>query len=177
MARPTTKIDLQEASEKSFMKLMTCINDMPEAVILTPLRFDDDKLKEAHWRRDKSVKDVLIHLYEWHELLLHWIQNNLEGNEVPFLPDPYNWKSYGAMNVTFIEKHQMTTFETAKAMLIKSHAQVMSLIDTLSNDALFSKAYFNWAPTSTVGSYCVSSTTSHYEWAYKKLNKHLKMNK
>ena len=26
--------------------------------------------KEAHWSRDKNVRDVLIHLYEWHQLML-----------------------------------------------------------------------------------------------------------
>lgn len=27
---------------------------------------DDEKKKEAHWRRDRNLRDVLMHLNEWH---------------------------------------------------------------------------------------------------------------
>ena len=32
--------------------------------------------KEAHWGRDKNVRDVLIHLYEWHQLLIKFVEHN-----------------------------------------------------------------------------------------------------
>lgn len=35
--------------------------------------------KETHWSRDKNLRDVLVHLYEWHQLLLSWIKANLNG--------------------------------------------------------------------------------------------------
>jgi len=59
----------------------------------------DEKKKEAHWKRDKNLRDVLIHLYEWHQLILNWVYANQKGEEKPFLPEPYNWKTYGNMNV------------------------------------------------------------------------------
>lgn len=58
--------------------------------------------KEAHWNRDKNVRDVLVHLYEWHQLLLNWVNANCKGEVKPFLPEPYNWKTYPTMNVEFL---------------------------------------------------------------------------
>lgn len=78
------------------------------------------------------------------------------------------------MNVKFWEKHQDTPLEQAKEMLLNSHKQVMESIEKFTNDELFSKGVFKWTGTTTLGSYCVSATSSHYEWAMKKLKKHKK---
>ena len=34
---------------------------------------------------------------------LTWVHSNQKGHERPFLPEPYNWKTYGEMNVAFEE--------------------------------------------------------------------------
>ncbi len=74
MARPTTKNDLLKASNEIFEKLWKLIDSFSEKEFSTAFDFSDNpKLKEAHWQRDKNVRDVLIHLYEWHQLLIHWI--------------------------------------------------------------------------------------------------------
>ena len=124
--------------------------------------------------RDKNVRDVLVHLYEWHCLLLNWIQTNTNGKPAPFLPAPYNWKTYPQMNVAFWEKHQNTSYTDAEAMLKKTHKGVMAIIETFSNEDLFSKGAFDWTGTTTLGSYCVSATSSHYDWAIKDIKKALK---
>jgi hypothetical protein len=135
---------------------------------------DDPKLKEAHWERDKNMRDVLVHLYEWHQLLLTWVTANIDGNNKPFLLAPYTWKSYGDMNVGFWEKHQSTTYEDAESMLKDSHAKVMALIEFLSNEELFEKKHFPWTGTTNVGTYCVSAAPSHYDWAMKKIKQYNK---
>ena len=102
MARPTTKKDLIEAANSNFEKLWQLIDSMTDKELNTEFDFSDDlKKKEAHWKRDKNLRDVLIHLYEWHQLLLNWVQSNVNGNKKDFLPKPYNWKTYGEMNVEF----------------------------------------------------------------------------
>ncbi len=74
MARPTTKIDLLQAGNENFEKLWKLIDTFSEKEFATEFDFSDNpKLKEAHWKRDKNVRDVLIHLYEWHQLLINWI--------------------------------------------------------------------------------------------------------
>lgn len=120
------------------------------------------------------LKDILIHLYEWHQLLLNWVQSNKEGNYVSFIPAPYNWKTYGEMNVGVWNKHQETTLEEAKSMFQKSHSKVIQLAEQFSNEELFSKGVYKWVGGSTLGSYFVSVTASHYDWAMKKLKAHRK---
>ncbi|MCI9384608.1 MAG: ClbS/DfsB family four-helix bundle protein, partial [Lachnospiraceae bacterium] len=41
-------------------------------------------------------------------------------------------------------------------------------------EELFSKGVYKWVGTSTLGSYFVSTTSSHYDWAMKKLKAHRK---
>lgn len=120
------------------------------------------------------MRDVLAHLYEWHQLLLHWITQNQSGNPVSFLPRPYNWKTYGDMNAVFWAKHQGTTYEQAKTLLIESHKEAISLIEGFSNEELFEKAHFKWSGTTNIGTYCISSTCSHYDWAMKKIKRQIK---
>ena len=93
------------ASKENYEKLNLFISQLSEDELQTPFDFSrDQKKKEAHWKRDKNLRDVLIYLYEWQQLLLTWLHSNQEGHEKPFLPESYNWKTYGQMNVVFLEE-------------------------------------------------------------------------
>ena len=78
------------------------------------------------------------------------------------------------MNVEFWEKHQETTLQNSIKMVKESHKSVMKIIDEFSSDELFSKGSYSWTGNSTLGSYCVSATASHYDWAIKKIKAHNK---
>ena len=43
------------------------------------------------------------------------------------------------------------------------------------NDELFQKNVYDWVGGSTIGSYFISVTSSHYDWAMKKIKAHRKM--
>ena len=175
MSRPKTKEDLMNSAKENYEKLNAIISKMSEEELNTPFDFSkDEKKKEAHWRRDKNLRDVLIHLYEWHQLILNWVNSNKNGEEKAFLPQPYNWKTYGEMNVEFFKKHQDTPLQKAKEMLKQSHIKVLDLAETFTNDELFSKGVYEWVGGSVLGSYFVSVTSSHYDWAIKKLKAHQK---
>ena len=175
MARATTKADLLASAADNYEKLNTLIDNLTEKELSTPFDFSaDPKKKEAHWSRDKNLRDVLIHLYEWHQLLLHWVNVNMSEKTESFIPLPYNWKTYGAMNTAFWKKHQDTSLEDAKKLLQGSHEEVLRLAEDFSNEELFSKGIYKWVGGSTLGSYFVSTTVSHYDWAMKKLKAHKK---
>ncbi|MDR0368689.1 MAG: ClbS/DfsB family four-helix bundle protein [Bacteroidales bacterium] len=165
MARPTTKADLLHAANQQFEKLWKQIDTMTETEQTATFRFED---------RDKNLRDVLVHLYEWHQLLLKWVNANRKGEQKPFLPEAYNWKTYPQMNIEIWKKHQQTAYDNAKKMLKESHCEVMNLIETFSNDELFAKKQFSWTGSTTLGAYCVSATSSHYDWAMKKIKLHIK---
>ena len=116
----------------------------------------------------------MIHLYERHQLLLQWINSNLQGEGKKFLPEPYNWRNYGEMNQEFVEKYQGTSLATAKKLLKESHQQVMSMLRLFKNEELFQKKQFAWIGNTTLGSYFISSTASHYEWGIKKVTRYKK---
>lgn len=173
MPRPTTKRDLLFVAKKNYEKLNLLITKMTEKELQTVFDFSEDtKKKEAHWQRDKNLRDVLIHLYEWQQLLLNWVHANQKGESRPFLPAPYNWKNYGELNVEFWKKHQKTSLEDASTMLRRSHNDVLELAEKFTNDELFAKGVYPWTGGSTLGAYFVSSTSSHYDWALKKLRAH-----
>ncbi len=175
MGRPTTKTDLINAATINYDNMNVLISKLTETELSTPFDFSEDEKKtEAHWKRDKNLRDILIHLYEWQQLLLTWIQANENGENKSFIPEPYNWKTYGDMNVEFWRKHQSTSLEQAVELLKKTHKDVLSLAETFSNEELFSKGVYKWVGGSTLGSYFVSATASHYEWAMKKMKAHMK---
>ncbi len=175
MARPTTKTDLIAQAVLNYEKMRKFIDTMPWDALNTEFDFSDDTKKtEAHWLRDRNLRDVLVHLHEWHKLLLNWVHANMAGSEQPFLPQPYNWKTYGEMNMEFWKKHQNTPLEEAGTLLEDSHSAVLELLETFSSEELFTKRYYTWTGTTSLGSYCVSALSAHYAWAIQKLRAHAK---
>lgn len=178
MPRPTTQKDLIEAANAQFEKLWKTIDALTAAERSTEFTFPDaftEKHKEAHWKRDRNLRDVLIHLYEWNRLFIEWVSANESGTDRAFLPEPYTWKNYGELNVEFFRRHQTTSFETAEKLLRESHAEVLTLLEKESNESLFSKGYYEWTGGTTLGSYAVSVAPGHYDWAINKIKAHVRV--
>lgn len=176
MARPQTKNDLIEAANLNCEKLLKLIETMTDVELGTEFDFSsDDKKKEAHWGRDKNLRDVLIHLSEWHNLMLNWVKNNKAGVNKPFLMEGYNWKTYGDMNLLFWKRNQLVSTEVALEQFKETHEKIMDVIMEMSNEELFQKNVYDWVGGSTIGSYFISVTSSHYDWAMKKIKAHRKM--
>ena len=176
MARPQTKEELLATAKTNYNKLLELIESMSDSELNTEFDFSADvKKKEAHWSRDKNLRDVLIHLHEWHSLMLEWVQNNKAGICKPFLMEGYNWKTYGDMNILFWKRNQTVSLEEAMEQFKDSHNKVMIEIEKMTNTELFQKNVYDWVGGSTIGSYFISVTSSHYEWAMKKLKAHRKM--
>lgn len=163
MARPQTKDDLLEQAQINYDKLLNLIHSLSPEEQLSEFPFEG---------RDRQIRDCLVHLYEWHQLFINWVNKNQQGELTPFLPAPYNWKSYPKMNQHFWEKHQDTSLETAKEQLTESHLACLAIIQEYTNEELFTKKYFNWTGTTSLGSYSISATSSHYDWASKIIKKY-----
>lgn len=176
MARPKNKEELIEAANLNYEKLLTLIENRTEEEKTQNYDFSaDEKKKEAHWKRDKNLRDVLMHLTEWHELLLKWIENREDGSNKPFLMEGYNWKTYGDMNIIFFERCQKLSEEEALERFKASHKKVMEALETFSQEELFTNTFYPWVGGSCIGSYFISTTSSHYDWAMKKMKAHKKM--
>ena len=175
MPRPKNKKELIAAANAGYEKLIAMIENRTDAEKETAYDFSsDEKKKEAHWRRDKNLRDVLMHLNEWHLLLLEWIRNRENGSNKPFLMEGYNWKTYGDMNMIFYRRCQNITEEEALARFKDSHKKVMEALETFSEEELFTNTFYPWVGGSCIGSYFISNTSSHYDWAMKKMKAHRK---
>lgn len=176
MSRAKTKDELRHDAAENYRQLMEFIDGMTERERSTEFDFSDDLTKkEQHWGRDRNLRDIYVHLYEWQLLMLDFLKNNLEeGLKASFLPEPYTWKTYGEMNWELWKKHQHTTEEEARRLFEKSHAEVMEAIEDFSDAELFEKRHYDWTGTTNLGSYFISVMPSHYDWALKKLKVHRK---
>ena len=85
MARPQTRSEILAAASLNFARLKDCVSSLDEdeqrATFPHSVRLTG---REAHWARDLNLRDVLVHLYEWHQLLLRWVDANQAGQEQPF---------------------------------------------------------------------------------------------
>lgn len=59
-------------------------------------------------------------------------------------------------------------------MFHKSHKDILELTKRFTNDELFTKDVYKWVGGSVLGSYFVSTTSSYYDWAMKKIRAHQK---
>lgn len=115
MPKPRSRNELVHLAAKRFEELCALCDSMSEHEHAVSFDFSGGgNRKEAHWQRDKNVRDVLTHLYEWHQLLLTWVRDNRNGQSRPFLPAPHNWRTYGKLNEQFWRQHQSTALGGGK---------------------------------------------------------------
>lgn len=175
MGRPTVRIDLLTAATANYEKPDTLVSELTEKELSTSSGSSGDgKKREVYWERGKDLRDILIHLYEWHQLLLNWVYSNQNGDDKPFAPEFYNWETYGDVNTESWKKHQSISSEDIRTMFQQSYNEATKLMEALSNEELFSRGAYKRAGGSTPGSYFISAVANHYDWAMKKLKAHRK---
>ena len=167
MPRPTTKQDLLTAADTQFVKLWKLIDSITPDKQAAAFSFED---------RDKNVRDVLVHLHEWHNMVTAWHRiGTIEGG-TPHVPgEGYTWRTLPDLNMEIWKKYQTVPLDAAKTLLRESHKSVLALAESHTNEELFAKGVYKWTKDSTLGAYFVSCTASHYDWAMKKIKRHLKV--
>lgn len=75
----------------------------------------------------------------------------------------------------FWKRNQLVSTEAALEQFVETHEKIMDVIMEMSNEELFQKNVYDWVGGSTIGSYFISVTSSHYDWAMKKIKAHRKM--
>jgi len=73
MARPKTKDELISLSNKNFEKPFTLVDSFTENQQRDEYIFDND--------RDKNIRDILVHLHQWHLMMLEWYEVGMRGEE------------------------------------------------------------------------------------------------
>jgi hypothetical protein len=154
MSRPADRQTLLSRVDTAYQELLAQVD------ALDPTARHESGACEA-W----SVKDILAHLDAWHELFLGWERVGSAGG-LPDLPAAgYTWKDTPALNTAIWERTRDDAWDDVCARLDESRRRVKDVIASYDDAALFEKRRYRWTGSTSVGSYAVSATTSHYEWA------------
>ena len=160
MPRPTSQSQLLTAATKEHLALEEYLAK------LTP-----DQLSQAGIVGDWAAKDVLAHLTAWEQMVINWYQTGKRG-ETPQTPAPdLTWRQIPELNQRIYLKHRDEPLDVILSRFHASHKQIMEVIEGMTNDELFTPQVYAWTKTTTLGSYFVSATSSHYEWARKEIRK------
>lgn len=162
MPRPKTKDELLELSQKNYVLLNELVDSYSA---------EEQTAEFPKGTLNRNIRDVLAHLHHWHLMLLDWYEIGMKG-EKPVMPaEGYTWKTVPELNRVIREKYKNVALNEVRAKLNQSYQQVQKIIETHSNEELFEKKRYKWTGSTSLGSYLVSATSSHYDWAYKLIKK------
>lgn len=170
---PTDKISLKEAASEGYSRLMDILLTADHASLESNFLPPAKLAKCTTFAQGENVRDLLTHIYEWQRLQVAFVDNIRKGTPKDFIPDPYR-RNYKEMDEVNRLKHQSTSLQQAIEMLQKSHAEIMELIDTFSEEELFGRKVFKVTYTTTMAAYFLSVTSSPYSQSLKRIKSHLK---
>ncbi len=162
MSRPQNKEALLEFSKDNYNKLLEFIESFST---------EEQTKKFPEWTRDRNIRDVLVHLHEWHLMMWSWYEDWMNWIKPEMPAKWYTWKTTAEMNLQIWKKYQNTSLQEAKKMLNHSFSLIRDIIKYHTDDELFEKRKYNWTWTTSLWAYLVSATSSHYDWAYKLIKK------
>jgi hypothetical protein len=165
LPRPKTKEELIEVSTVNFHRLIEYIEQFSQT---------DQEKEFREGTMNRRIRDVLCHLHHWHLLMLDWYREGMNGNKPSMPAEGYTWKTTPALNLWIFESYQETSLEESKYLVKKGFSNLQKLIVSHSNEELFTKKLYSWTGTTSLGSYLISATSSHYEWAYHLIKKGMK---
>ncbi len=164
MPRPKTKEELLSLGKTNFERLLALIDAIPEAKRMS--EFPEGML-------NRNVRDVLAHLHHWHIMMLSWYEVGMSGEKPDMPAKGYTWKTVPQLNREIQRKYAEMPLHKVKAMILESYKEIQQLISRHSNDELFEKKRYFWTGSTSLGSYLISATSSHYDWGYKLIKKAL----
>ncbi len=167
MPRPKTKDELLRLSQKNYSKLIDFADSFSEKEQLT-------EFPEGYLNR--NIRDVLAHLHHWHLMFVDWHKTGMKGDKPDMPAKGYTWKTLPDLNLKIQEKYTGKTPEEVRKMLNGSFNSIQKIINRHTEEELFEKKKYKWTGTTSLGAYLISTTSSHYDWAYKLIKKCKKNN-
>lgn len=163
MARPTNKTELILFAEDELSKLMAIVAKLSETQRDTEFVHDN-----------RTTKDVIAHLYAWQLLELDWYSVGMSG-EKPSIPAPgYTFKDAPALNEKLYQDYKDISWDELFKGFMKSHEKLIGLINSHSEEELFTKKKYAWTGSTDMAIYFRSALSSHYLWARNLIRKHFK---
>ncbi|MDO4879930.1 MAG: ClbS/DfsB family four-helix bundle protein [Capnocytophaga sp.] len=165
MARPATKRDLEDLAKENYQKLVSLIEALPES---------EREKAFPEGTMNRNIRDVIGHLYHWHLLFLNWYEVGMQGEKPKIPKEGYALADTPKLNRAIWEECQKVSLIEMLSLLETSHNKVYQIIEKHTDDELFTKKKYQWTGSTSLGSYLVSATSSHYDWALKLIRKSIK---
>ncbi|WP_298813594.1 ClbS/DfsB family four-helix bundle protein [uncultured Roseibium sp.] len=158
-----SKQQLLDLSTKEWQKLLKILDELPAI-----LRLQKDE-------EETSPKDIIGHRAHWIELYLGWYRDGRAGKEVFFPAKGYKWNETKRYNADLRQQQTGLTWDAARSMLESNHAELLALIESLSEEELYGGpmkgANNNW----TAGRWAEAAGPSHYRSAAKYLRQRMRI--
>ncbi len=165
MPKPQSKNELIELSQKNYKTLMELVNSYS---------VEDVEKEFPKGTMNRTIRDVLSHLHHWHLMMLDWYDVGMKGEKPNMPAEGYTWKTLPELNKKIWQDYQNTDLETVKDLLDESYKNVQALITNHTDKELFEKKRYKWTGSTSLGAYLISNTSSHYDWAIKRIKKSMK---
>ncbi|MDO5105224.1 ClbS/DfsB family four-helix bundle protein [Capnocytophaga sp.] len=165
MPRRQSKKELLFLSEENYQKIINLIKNLSE----TERNFEFPK-----GTMNRNIRDVIGHLYHWHSMFLTWYEVGMKGEKPKIPKEGYTLADTPRLNKEIWEECQKFSLEETLSAFQTSHKKIFQIIENHTNEELFTKKFYPWTGTTSLGSYLVSATSSHYDWALKLIRKSLK---
>lgn len=163
MPRPKDKIKLLELVQENFSKLLDYVEHFSQEE--QQKDFTEDNTL------NRNIRDVLCHLHHWHLMFIEWYKVGMTGGK-PIIPSKnYTWKTLPLLNKEIQSMYCKTDLQLAKKQFNESFKKILEIIQSHTNEELFTKKKYHWTGSTSLGSYLISSTSSHYDWALKLVKK------
>ncbi len=155
MSKYNTKQELVDDIVKERAKLDTLLTAIPESR-------KTDEVTDG-----MSVKDFLAHRTEWGRMMIRWY-TKAKGGVTPAVPsEKYKWNQLKGLNAEIYEQFKDVPLEEITEQYNAVHDELFALIQTTTDEELFSKKYYAFTGTSDLASYFNSATVAHYRSAAK----------
>lgn len=160
MPRPASKDALLKAMESERQQLIALLKTL-----------DDDQMTQPGVCESWSVKDILAHLYEWQQMVLGWYHAGKSGEDVKTPAPDLKWSETPILNQRIYERYRDLPLHDIQARFAASYDETLATITSIPDEALVTPKFYRWTKSSTLLSYFVSCTSSHYRWAYDEIRK------
>jgi hypothetical protein len=166
------KADFFERTNEEWSKLQSLIDDLT-----------DDQIKKVPSQRTGSMeksgdswsaKDILMHLYEWHNMAYGWYEQGLKNDKV-IMPAPgYKWSELPALNKKIYDTYKDTSVEQSKKKVKATHLKLINLIKSLSEEQFLEPGQYKWTTKYSLSTYLAGTLGAHYKWAHDTIKKNIK---
>lgn len=154
MARYATKTALLEAILEERCLLERKMEGLSAAEMVWPGSMD-------RW----SVKDILAHLVDWEQRFIGWYEAGRRGEAVHTPAPGMTWRDLPRLNQEGYERHRERPLEDVLADFHASFRQVLTLVQGIPEEEMFSAECHRWAGKWKLAGYIAGNTCDHYRWA------------